>query len=69
MPHDLSAQFDARRDGMTLSNVKLTSGQSQVLLNASLDNYANPRVHAKYVVILALGELRNMMRSRPCRAA
>src|SRR5579871_2321915 len=62
MPHDLKAQFDARRDGMTLSDVKLSSGQSQVLLNASLDNYASPRVHAKYVVILALGELRNMMR-------
>jgi len=62
MPHDLKAQFDARRDGMTLSNVKLASGQSQVLLNASLDNYASPRVHAKYVVILALGELRNIMR-------
>ncbi len=62
MQHDMSAQFDARRDGMTLSNVKLTSGQSQVMLNASLDNYANPRVHAKCVVILALGELRNILR-------
>jgi len=62
MPHDLKAQFTARRDGMTLSNVRLTSGQSQVLLNASLDNYTSPRVHAKYVVILALGELRNILR-------
>ncbi|HZP23918.1 MAG TPA: AsmA family protein, partial [Terriglobales bacterium] len=32
MPHDVKAQFEARRDGMTLSDVKLTSGQSQVLL-------------------------------------
>ena len=61
MPHNLTAQFNARRDGMTLSNVKLASGQSQVLLNASLDNYSSPRVHAKYVVMLALGELRNVM--------
>ncbi len=61
IPHDLKAQFNARRDGMTLSDVKLTSGQSQVLLNASLDNYTSPRVHAKYVVILALAELRNVM--------
>ena len=30
--HDLAAQFDARRGGMTLSNVVLKSGQSQVLL-------------------------------------
>lgn len=63
IPHNLKAQFNARRDGMTLSNVKLTSGSSQVLLNASLDNYASPRVHANYVVILALAELRNVMHS------
>ena len=40
MQHDLSAQFDVRRTGSTLSNVVLKSGQSQVLLNASLDNYS-----------------------------
>jgi len=62
MPHDLKAQFDARRDGMTVSNVKLTSGQSQVLLNASLSNYTSPQVHAKYAMILALSELRNVIR-------
>ena len=61
VPHNLNAQFNAGRDGMTLSNVKLTSGSSQVLLNASLDNYASPRVHAKYIVILSLAELRNVM--------
>ncbi len=58
MPHDLQAQFDAQRSGMTLSNLTLRSGQSQLLLNASVDNYANPKLHAKYVVILALAELR-----------
>ncbi|HUI85199.1 MAG TPA: translocation/assembly module TamB domain-containing protein [Candidatus Binatia bacterium] len=63
MSHDLDAQFDARRSGLTLSNVRLTSGQSQVLLNASVNNYASPKVHANYVVILALGELRNVLRN------
>ena len=43
IPHELEAHFDAHRSGMTLSNVKLTSGQSQVLLNASLENYSNPQ--------------------------
>ena len=47
--HDLSAQFDARRVGMTLSKVTLKSGQSQLLLNASLHNYSQSqgscRVH------------------------
>ncbi len=63
VPHDLQAKFDARRNGMTLSDVTLKSGQSQVLLNASLDNFANPKVHAKYVVILALGELRQELKN------
>jgi len=61
LPHDLDAQFDARRTAMTLSNVTLKLGQSQLLLNASLDNYSRPRVHASYVMTLALGELRRIM--------
>ncbi len=61
VPHDLQAQFDAQRSGLTLSNLTLRSGQSQLLLNASVDNYANPKLHAKYVVILALAELRKTL--------
>jgi translocation and assembly module TamB len=63
MPHELQGQFDARRTTFALNNVKLTSGQSQVMLSATLDNYASPRVDAKYVVMLNLGELRNVMRN------
>jgi len=61
IPHDLRAQFDARRSGMTLSNLTLQSGQSQLLLNASLRNYASPKIHATYMVNLALGEMRNVI--------
>ncbi|MGA8874067.1 MAG: AsmA family protein, partial [Candidatus Korobacteraceae bacterium] len=61
MPHDLSADFDARRSGMTLNNVTLKSGNSQLLLNASLDNYSNPRLHAKYVIMLATGDVRRVL--------
>lgn len=61
IPHELEAHFNATRSGMTLSNVKLTSGQSQVLLNASLNDYSSPKVHAKYVVILALSQIRGEM--------
>ncbi len=63
VPHALQAQFDARRTGMTLSNVTLKSGNSQVLLDASLNNYSNPTLHAKYVVILATGEFRSILRN------
>ena len=58
IPHEMEAHFNATRSGMTLSNVKLTSGQSQVLVNATLNNYSNPKLHAKYVVILALNQIR-----------
>lgn len=61
MPHDLSADFDARRSGMTLNNVTLKSGNSQLMLNASLDDYSNPRLHAKYVIMLATGDFRRVL--------
>ena len=57
IPHELNANFTASRSGMTLSNVKLTSGQSQVLLNATMNDYSNPKVQAKYVVLLALAQI------------
>jgi translocation and assembly module TamB len=63
MPHDLSADFDARRSGMTLNNVTLKSGDSQLLLNASVDNYSNPRLHAKYVIMLATGDFRRVLKN------
>jgi translocation and assembly module TamB len=63
IPHDLDAQFDAQRAGVTLSKVTLKLGQSQLLFNASLQNYASPKVHADYVVMLALAELRGIMKN------
>ena len=63
LPHDLQADFDARRTSMALSKVTLKSGNSQVLLNASLDNYSSPKVHADYVIILATGDFRRMLRN------
>ncbi len=61
--HDLSAQFDVRRDRMTLSNVVLKSGQSQVLLYASLNNYSNPIVHARYTVMLDTAQFRQVLKN------
>ena len=63
LQHDLQADFDARRTGMTLSKVTLKSGNSQVLLNASLDNYSSPKLHADYVVLLATGDFRRVLRN------
>ena len=61
--HDLEAQFDAQRSGMTLSKVTLKVGQSQLMMNASLDNYSTPHVRANYVVMLALAELRTVVKN------
>ncbi len=61
--HDLSAQFDIQRNQTTLSNVVLKSGQSQVLLYASLDNYSNPRVHARYTVVLDTAQFRQVLKN------
>ncbi len=46
---------------MTLNHVTLKSGDSQLMLNASLDNYSNPRLHAKYVMMLATGDFRRVL--------
>ncbi len=59
--HDLSARFDARRWGMTIEDATLKSGQSQLRLNASVKNYSNPVIHAKYNVVLATGEFRRAL--------
>ncbi|MGC2111526.1 MAG: AsmA family protein, partial [Candidatus Korobacteraceae bacterium] len=58
IPHDLQAQFDARRDRFGLNNVLLKSGNSQVRLDASLEDYSSPKVHATYAITLDGGELR-----------
>ena len=59
VPHDSGgAVRRAARAAWRLSKVTLKVGQSQLLLNASLDNYSSPHVHANYVVMLALAELR-----------
>ncbi len=63
IPHDLQAQFDARRNGMKLSNVVLKSGTSQVLLNASVDDYSNPKVHATYDITLDSGQFRTALKN------
>jgi len=61
LDHNLQAQFDATRNGITLSNVTLKSGESQILLDVSLENYAKPQVQSKYVVTLATSDIRRLL--------
>lgn len=59
--HDLQAQFDARRSGMSLSNVTLTTQPMVAKLNATIQNYSSPTAHADYSVTLIGGELRRIL--------
>ena len=62
IPHDLQAKFEVGPSGLNLSDVKLTSGASQLLMNASVENYSKPAIHAKYIVMLSLDEVRGIMK-------
>jgi len=46
--HSLEAEFDATRSTFHLTHAKLSAGASQVLLTATIQNYANPSVDAQY---------------------
>jgi len=48
LAHDLDIQFDATPSTFHLKQAKLVSGPSQVLLSATVNNYSNPAVQAKY---------------------
>jgi len=62
VPHALQAKFEVGASGLAINDAKLTSGRSQVMLNASIENYSKPAIHAKYVVILDMGEVRQVMK-------
>ena len=70
MQHDFAGGFDARRNGMTLSNMVVRVGNSKLVLEASLQNYSQPTAHANYGLTLdAAGHLRNSDGRIPQRAA
>ena len=63
MPHNLNARFAATRQAFTLEQAVLTSGRSQFSLKATVENYAQPRVHATYDASLDTGEFRRIMKN------
>lgn len=48
IPHSFSAEFDATRTTFHLTHAELQSGQSQLTIQASLQNYAQPDIQAHY---------------------
>jgi len=62
MIHSLEAEFEATPDTFTLKRSLLTSGASQVSLNATLNDYVHPKVSATYQSSLDTGELRQILK-------
>ena len=59
--HNLDAEFDATPSGFTLHRAVLTSGASKIQLSGSVQDYANPRITAKYSATVNAGEFRGVM--------
>ncbi len=52
IPHHLDAEFDATPTTFHLTNAKLTSETSQLVLNATVQDYSHPQVQAQYAATL-----------------
>jgi translocation and assembly module TamB len=61
IPHNLEAEFDATPTTFHLSQAKVTSDTSQLLLTATLENYSQPQVHGQYDAVLDGSQLRKIL--------
>jgi translocation and assembly module TamB len=59
--HDFNAEFEATPSTFTLKQAKITSGTSQAILSAVLQNYANPAVQGKYLVVIDGREMAQLL--------
>jgi translocation and assembly module TamB len=63
IPHDLDAKFNATRQRFTLEQAVLRSGASKVTLDATVDDYTNPKINAKYDALVDAGEFRRILKN------
>ena len=63
VPHDFAAQFEATPEQFHLVNAVLDSGNSHFTLNATVEDYSNPRLQAKYEALLDSGEFRLVLKN------
>jgi translocation and assembly module TamB len=63
VPHNLDAEFDATPTTFHLTQARLTSETSQVVLNATLQDYSHPQVQGNYVATLDGSQLRKILAS------
>ena len=63
LPHSLEAEFQATPSMLALRHAALSSGNSQFVVNATLENYSQPRVQATYTAVLDTGEFRRLLQN------
>ena len=61
--HSLNAEFDATPSRFTLHRALLSSGNSKFELAATVDDYVNPHINAKYSASLDSGEFRQVLKN------
>ncbi len=61
VPHDLEAEFEATPVTFHLTQAKLTSGPSQLLLSATLEDYSDPKLQAHYDATVDASEVRHIL--------
>jgi translocation and assembly module TamB len=61
--HNFEAEFKATPTSLELTQSKVASGASSVLISATLNNYSNPQVQAKYDATLDGVQLGQILRS------
>jgi translocation and assembly module TamB len=61
IPHNLEGEFDATPSTFHLTQAKLTSETSQVLLRATLQDYSHPQVQAQYIATIDGSQLRRVL--------
>jgi translocation and assembly module TamB len=61
IPHNLEAEFDATPTAFHLTQAKLTSDTSQLVLNATVQDYSHPRLQARYEAMLDGSQFRKIL--------
>jgi translocation and assembly module TamB len=61
--HSLDAEFDATPSTFHLTNAKLSSETSQLVLTATMQDYSNPRVQARYEATLDGSQFKKILQN------
>jgi len=63
IPHNLDAEFDATPTTFHLTNAKLTSETSQLILTATVQDYSHPQVQAQYAATLDGSQFKRILQN------